>query len=359
MRLSRRSFKIALLLLGALFSSLFTALLITSRGLLHMDYNKPLGFVQAKILFSEQRNVVAAANSTKSPSSTVTDERFYKVILANNTLCDGNVDLLIYIQSHWEHFMKRRILRNTWASKSTFVNVSVRVVFILGKPEKIDDQIKINTEQLIYGDIIETDFTESFQNISLKSKIAMKWIHENCSSSKYVLKTDDDMFVNMFELFEHILPTIDRKKNLIACHVKEKGTSTIIRDKNSKWYIPDNIFPNMTSLPRFCTGYAVVMTTALVHELYKASRRAPIVPVDDVYMFGALTQYVGDIQFINLQDRFTLSQSKGINAYSEGDTKTLIVVAVSGTEAMEELWSYTLLDLSTWAKKLAKIPIKD
>ena len=371
----RRSFNFLLVACLAIFCYLFTKLIANSPGVTYINYNKFPGSDQIQILLKGQwpraavptystKAAVASVEvstfvDTSTPATTAAlDETVYHpdVILANNTICDRNLDVLIYIQSHWKNFMKRRILRNTWASKSTFVKVNVSVAFILGKPETVSDQIKINTEQLIYGDIIEADFLESYQNISLKSKIAMRWIHEHCASSKYIVKTDDDMFVNIFEVFEHILPSINSSKNVIACHVKGEGTSRIIRDKNSKWYIPEKFFPNMTTFPRFCTGYAVIMTSTLMNNLYKASRHAAAVPVDDVYMFGVLTQEIKDIEFVNMHDRFTLSQGKGINAYSEGDTKSFIVVAAPDAGAMEELWSYTLLDLSTWARKLATLP---
>lgn len=372
MRLFRGIKRCNILLLASLlfwiaFVFLFANLLLNRPIPKYLDYYKIQDIIQIKRVFQGSQKITpteSVINSTVTAFTEVKthmDNKHYhpKVILANNAICDRKLNLLVYIQSHWGNFMRRRILRNTWASKSTFTKVNVSAVFILGRPENNDDQIKINNEQLINGDIIEGDILESHQNISLKSKIAMKWIHTYCANTAYVLKTDDDMFVNIFEILEHILPTIDSKKNIIACHVKESGTSVIVRDKNSKWYIPDYVFSNMTYFPRFCTGYAVLMTTTLVHELYKVSQNAPVVPVDDVYMFGVLTQDIKDIKFINLQGRFTLSQDKGVHAYSEGNTKTFLVVAAPQSGAMEELWSYTLLDLSTWARNRTKIALAD
>ena len=350
-----------------IFIFLFLSLLLNRPSPKYLNYYRKQDIIQIKRLSFENRTIARVkqtAISTTIPTTTgktQIDNTLYhpNVILANNAICDRKLDLLVYIQSHWGNFMRRRILRNTWASKNTFTKVNVSAIFILGRPEKKDDQIKINNEQFINGDIIEGDVIESHQNISLKSKIAMKWIHTHCARTKYVLKTDDDIFINIFEILEHILPTIDSKKNAIACHVKESGTSIIVRDKNSKWYVPEHFFQNMTHFPRFCTGYAVVMTATLVRELYKVSQNTPVIPVDDVYTFGVLTQPIKDIKFVNLQDRFTLSQDKGVNAYSEGDTKTYVAVAAPRTGAMEDLWSYALLDLSTWARNRTKIAIED
>lgn len=363
----RNALLLASVMLWAVLIFLFTSLVLKRPSPKYLDYYRKQDVIQINRLYFDNKNVTSvkqAINSSTIPSTTDKAQRDNKlyhpdVILGNNAICDRNLDLLVYIQSHWGNFMRRRILRNTWASKNTFTKVNVSAVFILGRPEKQDDQIKINNEQFINGDIIEGNVLESHQNISQKSRIAMKWIHIHCSKTKYVLKTDDDIFINIFEILEHILPTIDSSKNVIACHVKENGTSIIVRDKNSKWYVPETFFPNMTHFPRFCTGYAVVMTTTLVHELYKVSQNTPVLPVDDVYTFGVLTQPIKDIKYVNLQDRFTLYQDKGVNAYSEGDTKTYVAVAAPRAGAMEDLWSYALLDLSTWARNRTIVAIRE
>lgn len=261
-------------------------------------------------------------------------------MMGNKSVCDGQVEILVYVQSAWENFLKRRLLRRTWASSRIIYGKKVKTFFILGRPKNVNDQVRINNEQLLHGDIIEGDFIDSFQNISIKSVIALSWVSRFCPHVKYVIKSDDDIFVNLFDVMHRILPTMSHDQKYIACHVIEAGTSPIVRDPKNKWYIPPHVFPNMTHLPRFCTGYFVIMTSNTVRELYRRSKAYPLLEVDDVYIFGQLTQNM-TVDFINIKTNLTLSDSAGIESYKKGE-KRYVGVGVEASSAMEQLWALTL-----------------
>ena len=172
---------------------------------------------------TQGRNLLAFG--TKS-SDTITIPGIPKSVIAPaNTTCDTNLDLLVYVHSKWSNSIKRRYIRNTWGGKHALLNYNVRIVFVLGKPEHSEDQVKINNEQLFHGDILEADVTDSFQNISLKCLAALNWIANICPSAKFILKVDDDMYVNPFTIYDRVLNVINSEANLILCHVIEEGTS--------------------------------------------------------------------------------------------------------------------------------------
>lgn len=268
--------------------------------------------------------------------------------------CSNGVILFIYIQSSWSNFYRRRSLRQSWASDGIFRDLPTAVRFIVGKPPTAIGQVRLNNENIRFGDILEGNFTDSFASLTLKSHIAMEWMVTRCKTAKYVLKADDDMFVNIFKVAESILPELKPDQNVIACHVHNEGTSPIIRDKNSKWYIPDHIFPNRTHLPQFCSGYFVVTTSKLLSELYRISKGAELIYVDDVYLFGHILNKAQDVHFINIQDSCTLSEKQGLEAYNTGGLSYLGVYTAD-SNTMAALWSATLLNLSDWARKHSKI----
>jgi len=41
---------------------------------------------------------------------------------------------------------------------------------------------------------------DSYNNLTLKSVMMLKWVSANCRSVRYIMKTDDDMFVNINNL---------------------------------------------------------------------------------------------------------------------------------------------------------------
>lgn len=52
-------------------------------------------------------------------------------------------------------------------------------------------------EKHIYDDLIIANFADSYDNLTLKTMATLEWIETFCNQSQFVLKTDDDMFINV------------------------------------------------------------------------------------------------------------------------------------------------------------------
>lgn len=65
-----------------------------------------------------------------------------------------------------------------------------------------------------HGDVLQHDFIDSFVNLTLKTTFLMKWVlSNNCSTAKFVFKTDDDAVVNPEQVltFNHFF--------IVSCHL--------------------------------------------------------------------------------------------------------------------------------------------
>ena len=51
----------------------------------------------------------------------------------------------------------------------------------------------------VYKDILRLDYQDTYENLTNKTVLTLRWIAEKCEP-KYVLKTDDDCFVNILVL---------------------------------------------------------------------------------------------------------------------------------------------------------------
>ncbi|XP_033742498.1 beta-1,3-galactosyltransferase 5-like [Pecten maximus] len=298
------------------------------------------------------RNVVKYSARGKHPVLPDTE------VINNQDVCKGEpVDILIYFQSRWDHFQRRSVLRETWASSKTFKDIHIRTIFVLGRASVQADQVKINNENLLYHDIIQGDFIDSIANLTMKSILAMKWINENCIQAKYILKADDDMFVNIFASVEYLISQIYEKKKVVMCHAKENDTSPIERNKNSRWYVPPDVFAGRKRFPRFCSGYAAIFTTDLVPELYKASFTNPYFSVDDAYLFGLLMENIKDVLFFDIQDNMTLNQKSALEEYTGDDAIQHVACNAWEDGALEKFWRATLSKLTKWSKSHANVAI--
>ena len=58
----------------------------------------------------------------------------------------------------------------------------------------------VEEESVQYADVIQEGFVDSYNNLTLKSVMMLKWVTHHCSNVRYIMKTDDDMFVNVNNL---------------------------------------------------------------------------------------------------------------------------------------------------------------
>jgi len=62
----------------------------------------------------------------------------------------------------------------------------------------------IEMEKHLYDDLIVANFEDSYDNLTLKTMSSLEWIDTYCNQSDFVLKTDDDMFINVPNLLNFI-----------------------------------------------------------------------------------------------------------------------------------------------------------
>ncbi|ESN96139.1 hypothetical protein HELRODRAFT_189122 [Helobdella robusta] len=142
---------------------------------------------------------------------------------------DGNVYILIYVHTSPGNYRRREVIRRTWGNCVQYApDVSVRIVFVMGvHPEPDENKAKslsesLRLEQDLYGDLVQEDFIDSYHNLTYKGVAALKWISLFCPNARFILKTDDDIFVNMFSLikyFKHLEKDENNLKGLIMCAV--------------------------------------------------------------------------------------------------------------------------------------------
>lgn len=281
---------------------------------------------------------------------------FQKTLISNDNLCSGSaVDILAYIQSSPENYARRQAIRESWGNGAAFLDINFKLVFVVGKSTNKESEHKIkasiNYESIQYKDILLLDVVDTFKNITLKSISALHWIYNICSQAKYILKADDDIYVNVFLLIEYFMPQVWNKEKAIICHYKTKGTSPIVRASTNKWYIPKNIFEGEKYFPfGFCTGYAILFTSNLLPEMYKASLKAPYIGIDDVYAFGLLLKDIKNITVISAQSNFTLNQNAALSEYEGSQPISHIVASAWAQKSMNRYWYATIRKLSKWGK---------
>jgi len=236
---------------------------------------------------------------------------------------------------------------------------ATRVVFMMGRPGISSLQKAIDKEACMYGDIVQEDFKDSYQNLTHKAVMSLNWVSQYCSHATYVLKVDDDIFVNMFNLVPHLeslqykQPISGEVNKLMLCCVWKH--MKVIRKPTSKWYLSPSKFPEDT-FPTYCSGSAYIMSSDVVTDLHTMSQRMPFLWVDDIYITGILAREL-HIEHQNFKKAYLFHQKDKqifVNNFMKVDNltneitahETLMFSHVHGSSYTYRLkvWEYIVAD---------------
>lgn len=110
--------------------------------------------------------------------------------------------LLILITSAPTNHDRRLAIRQTWGHYASRRDIAL--AFVLGVTDIISIENMLDAEFNMYNDIIRGRFIDTYDNLTLKTMTMLEWIETHCSRAEYVLKTDDDMFINVPRLLSFI-----------------------------------------------------------------------------------------------------------------------------------------------------------
>ena len=282
-------------------------------------------------------------------STSLSSSHNYNLVLNQPDACrtnseDGdNVFLLVFVFTVHANFEKRQAIRVTWGSQKLLRDKRIVTLFILAKSKSAYHQKLVELESRQYGDIIMEDFVDSYQNLTLKTIMAMKWASHYCSDANYVMKTDDDMYVNYDALMTLLSDPQTSKTNFFAGN-KFSGNAPI-RNPKSKWYVPKKMYPK-SRYPAFCSGTGYVMSGDIPGRAYNMSLRTRYLYLEDVFM-GICLKKLG-VKMTGHSGFHIYNQSYKYCAY-----KRLITVHGKTTTEMYRIWE----DQQTEKTKCPKIKI--
>lgn len=150
-----------------------------------------------------------------------------------------------FVMSAPKNSFARNAIRNSWGRL-------LRPIFLIGISDK-DLMDSVTREALIYDDIIVENFIDSYANLTLKSAFAMKNFLNFFPTSKYFMKIDDDMFLNVNSLYG-LLESVPRDSLVGKLNLNAK----VIRDVNNRWYVPSFLFDG-NEFPPYFNGAAYLI----------------------------------------------------------------------------------------------------
>ena len=171
-------------------------------------------------------------------------------------------------------------------------------MFLLGQPDRSEIQENIEAENADHHDLVQGSFKDTYDHLSYKNIMGKLWVSIFCEQAEFIVKTDDDMFVDLYEVFAL---TRSYKNNaqyqdhsFLLCPVLR--TLPILRDPLSKWFVSYDDIPKQENAagdqfyPKSCTGWIYITTPGTARRLAKAAINTWLFWIDDVWVTGFLAE---------------------------------------------------------------------
>jgi len=272
----------------------------------------------------------------------------FRYVINPTSVCSDDVFLLVYVHSAVSHFKQRMAIRETWGNAENFPNVVIKVIFLCGiiptdEGRSIQDALLLEADA--YGDIVQEDFVDSYRNLTYKGILGLKWVSTHCRNAEFLLKSDDDIFINTFSLVTHLQKISSQRgkpvRELLLCLVWYR--MKVMRDPRSKWYLSPSEFA-ADVFPTYCSGSAFIMTPDVAAAMFNASFRVPFFWVDDFYVTGLLAREVG-VSHKNFNSVYMLSPSAFLQKFTEPNLSlTLVVGHVHKLNSLKIVWNKVLTE---------------
>ncbi|XP_072497840.1 beta-1,3-galactosyltransferase 4 [Notamacropus eugenii] len=269
-----------------------------------------------------------------APAAPVPPLSLPQFLIPNVEVCRGSgsqLFLLILVSTAPEHQKQRDAIRASWGTLREVQGHLVRTLFILGKPnyylKNIEDVLK--WEAQVQGDIVQAAFMDSYRNLTLKTLSGLAWAARYCPNVHYVLKTDDDVYINV----PGLVAELDRRGKHMKQDLQQRYPSRdgiVQRDRKAKTgekelegaystyppvphlylgHIHRSVYPSRLKgsrhqvsevqwpsargpFPPYGSGTGYVLSAPVLRLILRAAGGVPLIPVEDVFV-GVIAKRVG------------------------------------------------------------------
>ena len=211
----------------------------------------------------------------------------HNTTLITTSSCLKDYFLLILVSSAPSNIRRRRGIRLTWGAENS-TKPWWKTYFLVAQTRDRNLSESLLHEGDAFGDLIRADYFDDYWNQTLKIQMGFEWASRYCNFS-YLLKVDDDVFVNMSALLSNLTNPNMPKYKLYMGLLWQK--LPVRRYKGDKWEVTKEEYePDF--YPDYCPGFGFVLSFDVVHSFVNLYQVVKPFKIDDVYV-GMLAERAG------------------------------------------------------------------
>lgn len=219
--------------------------------------------------------------------------RNYKFIIDNANVCQKTSPfLVVMVPVAPGESDARNAIRETWGNEKPVLGRQVVTLFFLGLPagsNKAKLQEKLVEENRRHRDLIQSDFQDSYHNLTIKTMMMLEWLNVSCGSASYVMKIDSDVFLSVRNLVKLLVDPSTAKQNYITGLVW--WHSKVSRNIFNKFYMPRSVIADAEYAP-YPLGMSYVMSSDVPRKIVGVAPHIKPLFIEDVYL-GMCLKHLG------------------------------------------------------------------
>ncbi|XP_016517287.1 beta-1,3-galactosyltransferase 2-like [Poecilia formosa] len=209
----------------------------------------------------------------------------YRFVMDNSPTCKTTTPFLILmVPVAPSNLEGRDAIRRTWGGKKMVLGQLVETVFIVGLPGGVDanqEQARVKQESEQYRDLIQSNFQDSYRNLTIKTMVMLEWLAQHCANASFVIKIDSDMLLHVDNLVALLLDPKTPKENYMTGLVW--WHSPVLRNPFNKFYMPTQVITE-PEYPPYPLGMAYVMSLDLPKKILSVSPQIKPIYIEDAYL---------------------------------------------------------------------------
>lgn len=234
----------------------------------------PLSYTDAKTLEIREKARKLDMDPLKANLST-------SYTISSAAACsDQEIFLLVLVCSGPENRTRRNVIRQTWGNVTDTRGYAVLTLFALGKPASAAAQLEVDEESQKHRDIIEGSFIDSPEAQTQKMLMIVEWTVTFCPHARYILKTDEEMFVGIPSLAGYLL-SLTQLEDVYTGRVIHQRVPD--RAPQSPGFVPIHRYSE-EFYPDYCDGRAFVMSQDVARKVYVAAKEVPVSLPPDIFV---------------------------------------------------------------------------
>ncbi|XP_071540389.1 lactosylceramide 1,3-N-acetyl-beta-D-glucosaminyltransferase-like [Panulirus ornatus] len=221
-------------------------------------------------------------------------------LVENHGLCSSESKVFVFINTRVNNSVARRAIRENYLKD--FVDYGIPYGFLISSPEGKLAMQAITEENDKFKDLIVLDSKEMYDHLTLKTAHLLHWASHNCPDASYIVKLDDDVYVNVARLLQVLDTPRDHTilgKVCTNC-VPLRGSSgghhglRLFSNTVTRRHMP------LTRFPPFLMGPSYVITADVITLLLEAAQAMTYFSYEDVFWTGLAVEVINTENGINL-----------------------------------------------------------